>query len=717
MAKHQAGNRTSRREFVDAAIPATALVNILTGCGTAKGAEVRGVCYHDCPDACSWIVTAKEGQAIGLRADKNHPFTRGELCPRMDGFLADVVYSPDRLLYPLKRSGPKGGSRFQRVSWDEALDDVAGRLKQVIREDGPTAILPYSYYGTEGMVQAGSLDERLWSRLGVSRLERAICGGAGTAGMKATIGTALGILPEDIVHSRYILIWGANPASTNPHLWPFIEEARRRGARLVVIDPLKTASAERADWHLQPHPGTDAALALGMMHVIVAESLHDGDYVERYTLGFDKLRDRINDYPPARVAAITGLAEADITELARSYAKARPSTIRVLVGMEHRANGAMAFRTIGCLPALTGAWRERGGGLLYMTYELFVPSFADLSMPHLQDKSIRSFNMVQVGQALTNTKLKPPIRALVVYNSNPATIAPNQNLVKKGLARDDLFCVVVEHFMTDTARYADYIFPATTQVEHLDILGSWGSRYVALNLPAAKAAGEALPNTEFFRRLAKRLGLTEQYLYETDEQLARNVLKTGHPYLKGITYERLVKEGWAPLNLPEPWVPFAKGNFPTPSNKCEFYSEALRKAGREPLPSYVPGTAGSKEYPLMLLTSKAAKHFLNSSHAGARSSVKREGEPRLHMHSEDAGARRIADGDLVRVFNQRGSMQVRAHVSSNLRRQMVAISHGWWASRVPGGSSANALTPDGLSDLGGGGDFHDARVQVEKLRR
>ena len=490
MVHNQTGDGTSRREFIDTALPAAALVNILTGCGTAKAAEVRGACYHDCPDACSWIVTVSDSKAVNLRADRNHPFTQGELCPRMDGFLDDVVYSPDRLLYPLKRVGPKGEARFERVSWDAALDDVASRMKRIIREDGPTAILPYSYFGTEGMIQAGSMDGRLWSRLGVSRLERDICGGAGISGVKATIGTALGILPEDIAHSRYILLWGSNPVNTNPHLWPFIEEARRRGARLVVIDPLKTGSAEKADWYLQPLPGTDTALALGMMHVIVAESLYDADYVAQYTVGFDKLRERLKEYPPTRVAKMTGLPEGDVKELARSYAKTRPSTIRILVGMEHRANGAMAFRTIGCLPALTGAWRELGGGLLYMTFNLFEAALADPGLPELQDKSIRSINMVQIGQALTNTNLKPAIRALVVYNSNPATIAPNQNLVKRGLKRDDLFCVVLEHFMTDTARYADYVFPSTTQVEHMDVMGSWGSRYVSLNLPAVRPAGK-----------------------------------------------------------------------------------------------------------------------------------------------------------------------------------------------------------------------------------
>jgi anaerobic selenocysteine-containing dehydrogenase len=703
----------SRRQFLDAGMAAAVTAGaMLTGCSEGTSV-VRGACHHDCPDTCAWLVTRQNGKLVKLEADSKHPFTRGELCTKMDHYLTDVVFNPDRLLYPLRRVGAKGEGRFERVSWDQALDEVASRLKGIIRQSGPTAILPYSYAGTEGVVQGGSLAQRFFARLGTTRLERNICGDAGAAGVSATMGATTGILPEDIVHSRLVLIWAANPVLTNPHGWRFIEQAKQHGARIVTIDPQKSATALRSDWHLQPLPGTDAALALGMMHVIVKEGLHDAEYVDHYTVGFEQLRTRLAEYPPEATAEITGLRTDDIVELARAYAKTRPSTIRLIIGMEHRANGAMTFRTIACLPALVGAWRERGGGLLYMTYSLFRLNYRAAYMPQLEDRKIRAVNMVQLGRALTDQSMSPPIRALIIYNSNPATIAPNQNLVFRGLKREDLLTVVLEQFLTDSARYADYVFPAATQVENLDVMTSWGQRYIALNLPAAAPPGEALPNTEFFRRLAARLDLKEKYLYDSDEQIARTFLNSSHPFLKGITYERLAREGWAPLNLPDPWLPFAKGDFPTPSGKCEFYSASLAAKGMDPLPAYEPVRQnGGSVYPLRLLTSKASRYFLNSSHAGVARAVQAEGEPVLRMNPHDAAPRNIQDGDMVRVFNDRGTMLVRVRVMDSARAGIVLMSHGWWASRMPGKASPNALTSDGLTDLGGGGDFHDARVQV-----
>lgn len=702
---------TSRRQFLDAA----AAASLLTGCASAKASVVRGACHHDCPDACAWIITRENGKLVKLEGDPRHPFTRGELCPKMDHYLDDVVRSPDRLLYPLHRVGAKGEGRFERVGWDRALDAVAARLKTIIAESGPEAILPYSFAGTEGIVQGSSLDVRFFARLGATRLERSICGAAADGGVAATIGTSACILPEDIVHSRFVLVWGTNPVLTNPHGWRFIEEAKRRGTRIVVVDPQRTATAEQSDWHVQPVPGTDAALALGLMHVIVRDGLHDKDYVDRYTLGFDRLRPRLTEYPPERVSAITGVPSEEIVKLAHAYAQARPSTIRLLIGMEHRANGAMTFRTVACLPALVGAWRERGGGLLHFTSSLFTLNYPAVSMPQLENKKIRAVNMAQLGRALTDPGMRPAVRALFVYDSNPATIAPNQNLVKQGLTREDLFTVVLEQFMTDSARYADYVFPAATQVEVLELMASWGQHYLALNLPAATPAGESVANTEFFRRLASRMNLKDPYLYDSDEQIVRAALKSDHPFLNGITYERLAAEGWAPLNLPEPWIPFREGKFPTPSGKCEFYSEVLSRAGLDPLPTYEPvRQTGGEQYPLRLLTSKSSRNFLNSSHAGVTRSIQAEGKPLLRMHPEDASRRGIHDEEMVRVFNQRGSMLVRVKVTDSVRAGIVAMSHGWWASKMPGQSSANALTSDGLTDLGGGGDFHDSRVQVSK---
>ena len=712
--------RISRREFIHTSA-ATALLGSESFRRSEAGrAEVRGACMHDCPDTCSWLMTTENGRAVELEGDRNHPLTRGSLCEKMDGFLTDVLYNPDRLVHPLRRVGEKGEAKFERVDWDEALDEVAFRLKKILSEHGATAVLPYSYAGTEGIVQAKSLDRRFFARLGATRLERDICGATAHAGLTATMGTSTGILPEDIQKSRFIIIWGSNPVVTNPHGWPHVEEARRRGAPVVVIDPLRTPTAERADWHLRPRPGTDAALALGLMHVIVREGLQDVEYIESYTVGFDRLRGRLAEYPPERAAEITGLKPEDIVSLAKAYATTRPATIRTQIAMEKHSNGAMMYRSIACLPALVGAWRHEGGGILQFTADWFYEALGlgSLTMPELEDPKTRSVNMVQLGKALTDEKLDPPIRALIVYNSNPATIAQNQNLVREGLKRKDLLTVVLDHFVTDTARFADYVFPAATQAEYLDLLAPWGSPYLTLNLPAVEPVGEAIPNSEFFRRLARRLGLEEPYLYASDEEIIQQALGSGHPYLEGITYERLRREGWAPLNLPRPYLPFAKGGFPTPSGKCELYAESLLATGMDPLPRYdaPEGDPSSLErYPLTFLSTKSNRYFLNSSHANQPRHLEASGEPRLSIHPKDAANRGIEKGDKVRVFNARGALEIAAEVDEGTLEGVVNMPHGFWASLLPGGSSANALTPDGLSDWGGGGSFYDARVEVEKI--
>ena len=684
---------------------------------------VRGACPHDCPDTCAWQVTVEDGVAVKLVGDPAHPITRGGLCAKVNHYL-DRVYSSDRLLYPLRRVGPKGEGRFERVSWDDALDDIAGRLQEIIATDGATAILPYSYLGTQGLIQERGMDRRFFARLGATRLVRAVCGDAGGSGVEATLGTRTGMLPRDIAESRFIILWGTNTVVTNLHLWPLVREAKERGATVVVIDPARTRTAQAADWHVQPRPGTDVALALGMMHVIVAEGLHDVDYVTRHTSGFDALRERLASYPPERVASITGLDADEVIRLARAYATTRPSAIRLLVGMEHRAHGAMTYRTIACLPALVGAWRERGGGLLYMTSRLHFEALnaGAVEMPELEDTTIRSVNMVQLGRALTSPDLDPPIKALVVYNSNPAATAPNQRLVMKGLCRDDLFTVVHEQFMTDTARHADYVLPATMQVEHLDLMWSWGHDYLALNQPAIAPRGEAFPNTELFRRLARRMGHNEPDIETSDEELVRMALDSAHPYLDGITYERLAEHGWAPLNLPTDRRPFADGGFPTPSGRCEFWSSAFADAGLDPLPHYQPpredlsdDSGLSTRYPLSLVSAKGSLHFLNSSYANLPRHLRAEREPRLDIHPEDAAARQVVDGEEVCVFNNLGEVRLHARVGDVTRPGVVVMPSGWWASLSPGGTSANALTADGLSDRGEGGDFHDTLVEVATI--
>jgi anaerobic selenocysteine-containing dehydrogenase len=679
---------------------------------------VRGACPHDCPDTCAWQVMVEDGVAVKLVGDEAHPITRGGLCAKVNPFL-ERVYSAERVLYPLRRSGAKGSCAFERVSWDEALDEIASRLAAIIGAD-PTAIMPFSYLGAMGLVQGFSLDRRFFARIGATRLVRAVCGGAGGAGVSVVNGAALGMLPQDLDKSRFIIIWGGNPIVTNLHLWPVIRKAKANGATVVVIDPVRTRTAAAADWHIQPRPGTDAALALGMMRVIVDEGLHDADYVERYTVGFDALRKRLSDYPAERVAEITGISAAEIVRLARAYATTRPAAIRLLIGLEHHANGAGTYRAIACLPALTGAWRDHGGGLAYFTSDLhFTALNADaVIMPELEDSVIRELNMVQLGRILTDETLDPPIRALVVYGSNPMATMPNQGLIAEGLQRNDLFTVVHEQFLTDTARFADYVLPATTQIEQHDLMWSWGHAYLTLNQPAIPPVGEAVSTTELFRRLATRLGLTEPYLFTSDEELIRMALASAHPWLAGITWERLQEEGWARLNIPEPWVPYAEGGFPTASGKAEFFSQALAAEGLDPLPSYVPAAEnGAAAFPLALLTGKSALHFLNSSYANLPRHLRAEGEPRLLIHPHDALPRGIADGDMVDVGNEQGSLRLRATVAEGILPGVVAMPSGWWPSLSPGGASANLLTPDGLSDAGGGGDFHDARVEVEKSRQ
>lgn len=686
---------------------------------------VRGACPHDCPDTCAWQVNVEDGVATKLVGDPDHPFTRGGLCAKVNHYL-ERVYSPDRVLYPLRRTGPKGTGQFERVSWDEALDDIAARLQAIIAREGPTAILPYSYAGSQGLLQGLGPAQGFFERVGATRLVRDICGSTGAAGIAATLGTTTTMLPQDIAHSRLIIFWGANPIVTNLHLWPLVREAKANGASVVVIDPVKTRSAASADWHVQPLPGTDAALALGMMHVIVAERLHDAEYIAQHTVGFEQLRERLAEYPPDRVAEITGLPVDEIVALARAYATTQPAVIRLMVGMEHRAHGAMAYRSIACLPALVGAWRHRGGGLLHFTSRLQFSALnagAVLS-PEPADPAIREINMVQLGQALTDPELDPPLKALIVWSSNPATIAPNQQLVLQGLRRDDLFTVVHEQFLTDTARHADYVLPATTQLEHLDLMWSWGHQYVALNRPAITPRGEAVPTTEFFRRLAKRMGHTGPAVCQTDEDLVRLALASDHPYLCGVTFERLWEEGWASLNLPPDWHPFSDGHFPTPSGKCELWSETLAAEGHDPLPTYAAAPeslAGNARlaarYPLTLVTAKSALHFLNSSYANLPRNLRSEGEPVLDLHPTDAACRGIADGECVSVFNDRGEVQLRVRLGDRVRPGVAAMPSGWWASLSPGGSSANSLTADGISDRGGGGDFHDTLVEVALVER
>jgi len=645
----------------------------------------------------------RDGVAEKLVGVKEHPFTRGGLCAKVSHFL-ERTYSPDRLCRPLMRTGPKGSGAFEPVSWDVALAHIGERLGAIVDEHGGEAVLPYSFAGTQGLVQGASMDRRFFARLGACRLERTICGQAAAAGQLEAAGTLVGMRPFDLLHSRFIVLWGTNTIVTNLHQWPIVQQARKAGARVVVIDPLLTRTAAAADWHVRPLPGTDAALALGLMHVIVAEDLHDADYVAAHTEGFERLAGELAAWSPARTEEVTGVAAGEVVALARAYATTRPAAIRRLIGIEHHREGARMVRTISCLPALVGAWRDRGGGILGTTSWAAYSALDQDALAGPQPDT-RAVNMVRLGHALT--ELDPPVRALVVYNSNPATTAPDSTRVMRGLARDDLFTVVLEHFLTDTARYADVVLPATTQVEHVDLVPSWGHTYVTYNEPAIAPVGDALPNTEIFRRLAGAMGFDDEAFEATDEELARAALAGARAPLDTIDFERLREVGWAEADLPEDFRPFADGGFGTPSGRLRLWSEGL-PPGFDPPP-------GDDE-PLALVTAKSAHHFLNSTYANLPRHLAGEGEPLLDLHPGDAAARGIADGDVVRVSNARGEVVARARLGDVVRPGVVALPSGWWASRSPGATMANALTTPELTDRGGGGAFHSARVEVAPVR-
>ncbi len=673
---------------------------------------VRGACGHDCPDTCGWVVEVRDGTAQRLSGDPVHPFTRGTLCAKVNHYL-ERVYHPDRLLHPLKRVGPKGEGRFVRVSWDDALADIASRWRAIVAESGAEAILPYSSAGVQGLIQEASLDRRLFGSIGCSRLERNICGAVAAAGLSATIGCGTGIDPEEVVHSRFIVLWGTNTIVTNLHFWPLVLEARRRGARVVVVDPIRTRTAEAADWHLQIRPASDAALALAMMHVMIRDGLVDHDYVSQHAIGYDALVERAREYSPEQVSPIVGLPADEIERFAHEYATTQPSLLRPLIGLEHHRNGAMQFRVLACLAVLSGAWRHRGGGLARSTHALHFAALGmdRVLMPEVHAPGVRALNMRDLGSDLCNPALQPPVRSLMVYGSNPMVSMPNQSRIREGLLREDLFTVVHDLFVTDTARYADYVLPATSQIEHLDLSPAWGHLYLALNRPAIAPRGESVSNTELFRRLASALGRTDPWLFESDESMLRAALASGHPWLEGITFERLWEEGHVRLNRPEDWRPFAHGGFATRSGKAELYSEPLLEQGLDPLPSAGEIRSGSG---LQLITGKTL-HFLNSGYSHMERHRRRTGELFIEMHPDDARERRVTTGDVVRVWNQRGEVRAVCAVSERVRPGVVWMPFGGLVDAGGAQQSVNVLTAEEPTDWGGGSGLYDAFIEVAPL--
>lgn len=726
---------------------------------------ITGACPHDCPDTCSWqaAVERSSGRAVDLWGSEDHPITQGRLCGKVDRYL-ERTYHRDRLLTPLRRSGPKGSGRFTPVPWQEALSDIAARVQGVVDEFGSEAVLPYSYSGTLGLLQGEGMASRFFNRLGASRLARTICSEAGFEGFVYTIGATEGLEMESFAHARLILIWGSNTLTSNLHLWFFVSEARKHGARVIVIDPLRTRTAQAADEWLPIRPGTDGALALAMMHVIIGEKLYDADYVRRYTVGFDQLAQRVQEWPPERAASITGIPTERIYSLARDYATTQPAAIRINYGMQRHYGGGMAMRTVACLPALVGAWRHEGGGIQLSASGYFRHlDRTGLNRPDLLAKSDwachtahdrpepRIINMNRLGDALSPDPARlalahyhprpvdplpsadevgPPVKALIVYNANPAAVTPNQTAVIAGLARPDLFTVVMDHFQTDTADWADYVLPATTQLEHWDLHRSYGHTYLTLNRPVIAPVGQSLSNSEIFRRLAAHLGFDEACFGESDEEiLAALVSVQTHPRFAGITWERLLAEGFVRLNLPQPNLPFAQGDFPTPSGKCEFYSERMAQDGYDPLPTYHPpkwqtekgmlpvtasngnGASSAKAAPLACI-SPPAHSFLNSTFANVERFQRREGEPVVQIHPQDAVLRGIRDGDLVEVRNERGCVRLTAQVRDHVVAGTVAAAGVWWTKLSAGGRNINQITSPEEADMGAGAIFYDALVEV-----
>jgi anaerobic selenocysteine-containing dehydrogenase len=684
-------------------------------------ARVRGCCPHDCPDTCATITEVRDGEAVRFYADPEHANTQGWLCAKVRPYL-ERVYAPDRLLYPLRRVGPKGSGEWERIGWEQAIAEIAGRWKQIIAVDGAAAILPYSYSGTLGLLQAVVCDARLWNRMGASGLDRAICGAAAQTAVEATLGVRHSPDPADLLHSKLVIIWGHNPASTGPHLMPFLRKAQKQGTHVIVIDPRRTMTARSADEHLQPRPSSDGALALGMLNVIFDEHLHAEAWLEAHSLGWRELRERVRDYPPERVAAITGLPAATIVDLARRYATSQPALIKTADGIQRHENGGQTVRALCCLPAVTGQYGVRGGGLSYSTGGYVAWDPATVGHAGECPPTPRVVNMNRLGAALAGEIQDPPIRSLFVYCANPVASTPNAGLIVAGLQREDLFTVVHEQFMTDTARYADIVLPATTQLEHDDLHKAYGHRYLQYNRAAIAPLGEAKSNWDVMRLLARGMGYDEPWLQEDGETVLRSILdvtSTRNPYLAGITLERLQAEGTVPLNLPESeQVPYSGGRFPTLSGKVELWCEAMRVYGMDPLPEYHEPSEFAGRQPddgRLALISGASHHFVSSSLANQPSLRTKEGTPFIEINPTDAAARAISDGAEVVVANERGACRLRAVVSDDVPPGVVVAPKGQWPGLSPDGRNINWLTPDRLADLAGQSTFHSNLVRIDPV--
>lgn len=669
----------------------------------------HSVCPLDCPDQCGLLLHKEDGKIVKVEGDPNHPVTKGHICNKVRN-MKERIYDENRLEYPMKRVGPKGEGKFTRISWEEAIQTITSRWSDLIQADGPESILPYSFYGNMGRLSAEGMDRRFFHRLGASRLDQTICSSAGSVGYQYTMGGSLGIDPENTLHSKLIIFWGINAASTNMHQVALAQKARKQsGARTIVIDVHKNQTGKLADWFIPILPGTDSALALGLMHILFAENMVDHDFLQTYTIGHEELQEHAAQYDPATVSDITGVPVEDIYKLARIYGETSPSFIRIGNGPQHHDNGGMFVRTVACLPALTGQWLVKGGGAIKGNSAYLAPNTEYLQRPDLlKNKNTRVINMNLLGEALLS--LDPPIKSLYVYGSNPAVVAPSSHKVRKGLARNDLFTVVHDLFLTDTAKYADLVLPATSSFENTDLYTSYWHHYAQLQEPVIEPVGEAKSNVEVFRLLAKSMGFgSDPAFMETEAEMIQGTLDNPrNPYLKGINYESLVKQHYLKASV----KPLFPGILPTPSGKIELYSERMKRDGYPPLPTYIP-LVNDGEHPYQFVPGPN-HNFLNSTFSNNGRHIGLEKEPRLHMNHEDALAAGIADGEMVRVWNDRGECELRVSVGNNVLPGVV-VSQGLWADANGAKQLVNSLTPDRIADMGGGATFFSGRVSVEKI--
>ncbi|MES1041257.1 molybdopterin oxidoreductase family protein [Peribacillus simplex] len=667
------------------------------------------VCSLDCPDQCGLLLHKKDGKIIKVQGDPDHPVTKGNICNKVRNMTARL-YDPNRLKQPLKRIGPKGEGKFAPISWEEAIDIITSKWKDLIEMHGPESILPYSFYGNMGNLSAEGMDRRFFHKLGASMLERSICNAAGSVGYSYTMGGSFGTDPEETIHTKLFIMWGINAVSTNMHQVTIAQQARKNGAKVVVIDVHKNQTGKWADWFIPILPGTDSALALGLMHILYAENLVDQPFLDEYTVGAAELREHVRQYDPATVSVITGVPIDDLYELARMYGTTSPSFVRIGNGLQHHDNGGMAVRTIACLPALTGQWMAEGGGAIkgnsgYLAFNTNALRRPDL----LQNKATRTINMNQIGQALLQKE--NPIRSMLVYGSNPALVAPNANKVQEGLMREDLFTVVHDLFLTETAMFADLVLPATSSYETEDFYNSYWHNYVQIQKPVVEKYGESKSNVELFKLLAVGMGFGEQEFRDSEEDMIRQALDfPDNPHLEGINYDSLSRNQFVKAKM----RPLFPGKLPTPSGKIELYSERMKRDGYEPLPTYTPII---KDSDLPFLFIPAPNHnFLNSTFSNNAKHISMEKEPKLHMNAADAKTLGIAPGDIVKIWNGRGECLLTAAPGENVLPG-VLVSQGLWQNTPETKQHINSLTPDRLADMGNGAVFFSGRVDLEKVQK